>query len=169
MRRLLCAWLALAALGSGVLHLALGYSSPTGLGVILVPFGVAELGWGIVTLSTERPLIPRTWRWIVLAPSAAWALSVVAATVSAVPAATSTLGFLPLSTATLFGLFTAAGLSWYLRGAPGQPGSGARYLLGLVAGGLIVSLLVGGALSAAPPKAQPPGGRGTIFPGHGGH
>jgi hypothetical protein len=172
-RRLLSAWLALAALGSGVVHLALGYSAAPPLGVILDVFGAAELGWGIVTLSIERPPIPRTWRLVVLVPIAVWAVSVVVATVSAVPAATSRLGFVPLSVATLLGLFTAAGLSVYLRWPAGRSGAGSfrggRHLLGLIAGGLIVSLMTGAALSALPAQAQPPREGGIITPGHGGH
>ena len=46
--------MALASLGVGLVHLAVGAGSPLFLAILLVGFGIAELGWGIALLARGR-------------------------------------------------------------------------------------------------------------------
>ena len=92
--RLLRAWLALAAVGAGIVHLALGWAAATRLiGVhpvagsalagVLAVVGIAELAWGLAGLVIDRGPMPGLARWAALAPVAAWALVLVSGATAA--------------------------------------------------------------------------------------
>ena len=79
-------WLALAAVGAGIVHLALAWAAvghlvgrPSVAGGaltgVLILVGVAELSWGMVALIINRPFVPDSARWAALAPVAGWALA----------------------------------------------------------------------------------------------
>lgn len=183
--RLLRAWLALAAAGAGIVHLALGWAAATrligahpvagsALAGVLAVVGIAELAWGLVGLVIDRGPVPGLARWAALAPVAAWALVLV----SGATAGALALPFVPMGVATVFDLFIAGGLSVLLRGVrressrhPGGDGSSMHgaVLLGLVAAGLAMSALVTPALSAAVSWSQQSPATQAITPEHGSH
>ena len=173
-------WLAFAAIGSGLIHLALVVGSPLGLGIVLALLGLVEFGWGVLTFARESVALPRTVLAGALAPVLVWALLLVSATISETPAVAEALPLLPLGIAALFELFIAATIAIHLRragksdAAPTAPGVG-RYLLGLALGALVVAALTTPALAAtdagtyAVPHGEHSGNAFDLLPSHSGH
>lgn len=140
------AWLAFAAIGAGLIHLALSVGMPPAVAIPLTVFGAAEFGWGVIVFARTTVVVPRIALVSALLPIVLWAVLLVT---SSVPAG---LGLLPLAIASVFGLFVAVLLARHLRRdadapAPAPPGI-VRYLLGVVAGGLVVAALAAPALAA---------------------
>jgi hypothetical protein len=175
-------WLSFAAIGAGIVHLALVVSSPLPLSVALLLLGVAELSWAAATLVKDRLLVPRIAQVTAFAPVILWSLLAVAATLLNAPAIASTLPFLPMGIAAIFELFIAAAVSVYLRrrtdaaSTPQRattPGA-AKYLSAVMLGGLLVGALATPALantSAGAVAAEHGGTMGGMMnmPGMGGH
>ncbi|MBP2456687.1 hypothetical protein ABID70_002211 [Clavibacter michiganensis] len=108
-------WLALAALGAALIHLAVGAGSPPAAMVALLVIGVAEGAWAIAVLRSDRLPTPG---WAVvgaLVPVAGWALLVTAAVVMSAPGITSDLPAIPMLAATLLDLVVAAVVGRHLR------------------------------------------------------
>ena len=77
------AFLAVAALGAGLLHAALAPSAPPVLLGLLVAIATAELGWAVWTLARDRPPVFTFVPALALLPIAMWAaLAVAGATAS---------------------------------------------------------------------------------------
>ena len=146
-------WLAFAAIGTGLIHLALVLGSSVGLGLALAALGLAEFGWGVLTFARETVPLPRAAAVVAGSPVAAWTLLLVVSSVAEAPEFAASLGFLPLAVASLFELFAVAVLGVHLRrrrdadARPAAPGV-TRYLLGLVAGALVVAALTAPAIAA---------------------
>jgi hypothetical protein len=163
-------WLAFAAIGAGLIHLALVIGSPLPVGIALVGLGVAELGWGIMTFLRDAPVAPRAALVGSIAPIVLWSLVVVASTLFQDSILASSLELFPLAIATLFQLFIAGVLSVHLRRKaeaevePTTP-SAWRYLVGVLVGGIAVSMLTTPALAAteAGLYAQPHGEHSESF------
>lgn len=169
-------WLAFAAIGAGLIHVALVIGSPLPLGIVLAVLGLTEFGWGVLTFARESVALPRVALVVALVPVLAWGLLLVTSSVAEMPAIAASFGFLPLAIASLFELFAAAVLGMHLRRvtagdpAPRTPGV-AKYLLGIAAGGLVVAALTTPALAAtsAGDAARPHGEEPTyelILPEH---
>lgn len=80
------AWLAVAALGAGLLHLATGAGATVPALVALVIFGAVEVGWSIAVLGRDRPPFARVAVFAALVPIGCWALvATVGATYGASP------------------------------------------------------------------------------------
>ena len=47
-------WLGFAAIGAGLIHLAMVVSSPLPVAIVLVGLGVTEIGWGILAFANGR-------------------------------------------------------------------------------------------------------------------
>lgn len=139
-------WVAFAAVGAGLIHLALVIQAPVALAIPLALLGLAEFGWGVLTFARERLMFPRVALVVAVVPTVLWALLLATA-----PSVAASLGFLPLAVSTLFGLFVAAMLARHLRrttdAAPQPPGI-ARYLLAIIAGGLVIVALTAPALAS---------------------
>lgn len=182
--RVVLTWLALAAVGAGIVHLALAWAvavryiggHPVAGGVlagVLALVGSAELVWGLVALLIDRVAVPGLARWAALAPVAGWALALV----SGVAVDELALPFVPMGTATVFDLFIAGALSVRprtRRESSPHPGAASAslhgaVLVGLVAAGLAVSALVAPALSATASWSRQPPGTQAITPEHGSH
>lgn len=137
-------WLAFAAVGTGLIHLALVLGAPVGAGVVLAVLGLVEFGWGVLTFARETLIVPRVALIVAIAPIVAWAAL-------SVTGLAGFLGLLPLAVTTLFELFAAAVLGRHLRRGmsevPPFPNI-ARYLVALGAGALIVAGLTAPALAA---------------------
>lgn len=138
-------WVAFAAVGAGLIHLALVIGAPPLVGVPLALVGLAEFGWGVLTFAREQLLVPRVAIVFGVVPVLLWAVVLAVA-----PDAAASLGLLPLAVASLFGLFVATILGRHLRrpDATTAPPGIARYLVGLLLGGLVVAALTAPALAA---------------------
>ena len=74
MSRLIQGRLAFAAIGCGIIRLAGVVGSPAPMSTVLAGFGVAELGWGVLTL--DKLVAPELARMASLAPVIVWAVLV---------------------------------------------------------------------------------------------
>jgi hypothetical protein len=108
-------WLALAALGAALIHLAVGAGSPPAAMVALLVIGVAEGAWAIAVLRSDRLPIPGWAAVGALVPVAGWALLVTAAVVMSAPGITNDLPAIPMLAATLLDLVVAAVVGRHLR------------------------------------------------------
>lgn len=170
-------WLGFAALGAGLIHLALVISSPLPLAIVLAGLGAAEFGWGVLTFARDRLVAPRVARIVSITPVIVWSLLVVGAALLDAGWLASSLPLVPMGIATVFQLFIAAVLSVNLRridqddapatdaaSATVMPSAG-RYLLALTVGGILVGALTTPALAAteAGKYAQPHGHHNSDF------
>lgn len=170
-------WVAFAAIGAGLIHIALVLGSPLPLGIAFAMLGLAEFGWGVLTFARDSVPLPRVALVVALAPIVIAGALAATGLGLVIP---GSVRLLPLAVASLFELFIAGVLASQVRrgvrkeASPVTPAVG-RYLLGLVVGGLVVASLTTPALAAteAGQHAQPHGGDaglGTIsFPTHGTH
>jgi len=108
-------WLALAALGAALIHLAVGAGSPPAAMVALLLIGVAEGAWAVAVLRSDRLPVPGWAALGALVPVAGWALLVTAAVVMSAPGITSDLPAIPMLAATLLDLVVAAVVGRHLR------------------------------------------------------
>jgi hypothetical protein len=108
-------WLALAALGAALIHLAVGAGSPPAAMVALLLIGIAEGAWAIAVLRSDRLPVPGWAALGALVPVAGWALLVTAAVVMSAPGITSDLPAIPMLAATLLDLVVAAVVGRHLR------------------------------------------------------
>lgn len=149
-------WLAFAAIGAGVIHLALVVSSSLPLALLLAALGSAEIGWGALILIRDRLLVPRAAQAGALAPLILWSLLTVVATLLNAPEIATSLRFVPMGIAAIFELFIAAVLSVHVRRAAdpkrlpreAKPASAVRYLSALLLAGVLVGALTSPALAA---------------------
>jgi len=168
-------WVAFAAIGVGLIHLALVIGAPLGLGIVLAVLGLGEFGWGVLTFARDSVPAPRAALVVAIIPVLGWALLLAVATAAENPAIAEALPFLPLGVATAFELFAAAVLGVHLRraDAPPPPPGLARYLLALVTGALVAAALTTAGLAGtqAGRLAAPAGDGPGLFnlPNHGGH
>jgi hypothetical protein len=108
-------WLALAALGAALIHLAVGAGSPPAAMVALLLIGLAEGAWAVAVLRSDRLPLPGWAALGALVPVAGWALLVTAAVVMSAPGITSDLPAIPMLAATLLDLVVAAVVGRHLR------------------------------------------------------
>jgi hypothetical protein len=169
-------WLAFAAIGAGLIHLALVISSPVPIAIVLILVGIAEFGWGVLAFARERVAAPRLVLFFALVPLLLWGLTVAASTVFDDPEISSSLGFGALGAATVLELFIAITLAVQLRRGvdfakvPATPPAG-RYLLALVVGGILVGGITTPALAAtdAGQHAHQHGTDTLVIDPHSGH
>jgi len=163
-------WLAFAALGAGMVHLALVGGSPLAFGIPLALLGAAEVAWGVLAFVRTDLVAPRIARTVAFAPTVAWSLLVVAATLFDAPALIAPLALVPMAVGAAFGLFVGAVLTVHLRdrgvaSAPRALPNAPRYLLALTAGAVVVGAMTTPALAAteAGRFAQPHGAHQAGF------
>jgi len=188
-------WIAFAAVGTGLIHVALVIGSPLALGIPLAILGVIEFGWGILAFTRDELPFARAAMVLAVAPLLAWGLLVAAASILQTPALGAVMDVVPWGIAAIFQLFVAGMLSRQARREregkrTTAPGAGAgRYLAALMLGALAVSALTTPALAATEagiyaqphgehdnsftpqrdaPADEPPDAPFTI-PGHSGH
>ena len=171
-------WISFAALGAALIHLAVGVTAPFPLSVLLVGFGIAELGWGIATLAMGRITIPRIVVGAALIPVFIWGATAALGSGLGVTSAQTGLPLYPMAVASLFNVFLAATVAIAVRRASNEvhppagtaahaaaTPSGWRFLTALTLGGVLFSGLTTPALAAtdAGQLAVPHGSS------HGGH
>ena len=169
MSPILRAWLCLAWAAAGLIHLALALGSPTAIAAILVCLGLGEFVLALVIVAAGRLPVPRALLAAALVPVAVW----IAALLVPDPATAATLQFVPLAIATLLELFVATAIGVHLRrqrdGSPASAApSTARFLVGVLAGALVVAALTAPAL-AATQAARVTSPDGTFIDEHGSH
>lgn len=149
-------WLAFAALGAGVIHLAVGASAPFPLAITLAGLGIAELGWGIATLARGRLIAPQVTLVAALIPVFFWGASATLGSGFGLPADATSLPLFPMAVASLFNIFLSGALAVSKRRAgagSSTPAAAAdpqgwRFLTGLIIGGVLFSGLTTPALAA---------------------
>jgi hypothetical protein len=163
-------WLAFAALGTGMIHLALVLGSPLPVGVALALFGVIEVAWSIVTFRRETIAAPRLVLLGALAPLLLWGMLLTAAAALGAPELASSLSLTAMGLAAVLELVAAGILAVQLRrgvdfSAPSRTPKAGVYLTGLVAGGMLVAAITTPALAAteAGLYAQPHGEHSDSF------
>ncbi|WP_043667847.1 hypothetical protein [Clavibacter michiganensis] len=148
-------WLALAALGAALIHLAVGAGSPPAAMVALLVIGLAEGAWAVAVLRSDRLPLP-AWAVVgALVPVAGWALLVTAAVVMSAPGITSDLPAIPMLAATLLDLVVAAVVGRHLRA---RAETDARAVCTAVEAGFPADAALvgsGAPLSSAAPAAAP--------------
>jgi hypothetical protein len=131
-------WLAFAAVAAGIIHLALAVSSSVSIPLAIV--GVLEFGWGLFAMAAARLAAPRA--------TIAGAFVAVAASIGLLFLPDPPPAF-PLLVAALFEFFIAATIAVHLRSPrEARAPSTRRYVLGLLAGGIVVAALTLPALAA---------------------
>lgn len=156
-------WLAFAALGAGMVHLAMLGGAPWPIAVPLGALGLAELAWGVAGLSRGEPVAPRLTVAVASAPVFGWIAVLLWSSVVDIRDAVAALTPIPMAVATLLDLVLAAALARYSRARRAAVDAGAvtlpardafdvgpvgRYLVALFAGALAVAALVLPALAA---------------------
>lgn len=171
-------WIAFAAIGTGLIHLALVVGAPLPFGVAFAVCGATELGWGVLAMARTRLPVPRAALVGALLPLLLWIAVLLAAITLDSPAVAAPLHFLPMGVATILELFAALTLVVSRRrerSHPNAPAStnAAKYLIGLMIGSLVVAALTTPALAAteAGRFAKPHGEHTGFIPNsdHGGH
>ncbi|MGV8912147.1 MAG: hypothetical protein ACOH14_05960 [Rhodoglobus sp.] len=164
-------WIAFAAVGTGLIHVALVIGSPLALAIPLGLLGIVEFGWGVFAFTRDRLPTPRAAMVVAVAPLIVWGLLIAAASTLGVAALATVFDVVPWGIAAIFQLFVAGALARGLRReregkrtAPSAPGA-ARYLTALMVGALAVSALTTPALAAteAGIYAQPHGEHDSSF------
>ncbi len=146
-------WLGFAALGAGLIHLALAVDAPVALAVVLVVFGLAEFGWGILAFTTDAIPLPQAARVATLVPVVLWALALVSGLAFA-----GAVRVFPMLAASVLDLAIAIGVSLVLRRSadataaeprrPARALSAPAYLAAMAAGALVVGIVTTPALAA---------------------
>jgi hypothetical protein len=134
-------WIAFAAVGAGLIHLALSVNAPVGFGTALAVLGVALFAWGVLVVFDERFLVPRISVVGVLTPIALWLVLL---------ALGETIQFAPLAIATALELFVAAVLAVHLRRgiAPVRTVSTGRFVVAVALGAIVIVAVTAPALAA---------------------
>jgi hypothetical protein len=154
MSQIVRCWLSFAAIGAGVIHLALVVGSPLPLALPILVLGLAEIAWAVAILVKDRLVLARSARAGTTVPLILWSVVVVLATVLGEPLVAASIPFLPMAIASLFELFLAGVLSVHLRrGADDAVQQSAhagavRYLASMLVGGIIVGAMTTPALAA---------------------
>lgn len=173
-------WLAFAAIGTALIHLALVVSSPLAVGIVLAIIGLAELVWGVAMMASGRLLLPRVALAGAVIPIILWS-AVLLVAVESDATVVSSLRFLPLSLAAVLEIFVAGAIAIHIRrsfvsdgstkpaDAAANPPAG-RYLLGLLVGSIAVASLTTPALAATQAGDYAvPHGEHSIFQQEEGH
>lgn len=151
-------WLGLAALGAGLVHLAVAAGSPLVLLVPLVLVGAAELAWGVAALAGERIPWPRAALAGATLVIAGWVAALVLAAGSmsnmgGMGTRSAALPALPMLGGAVLDLTCAAGLAVALRRGTRRPGRAPgvwSYLGGVAAGAALVAGITSASLGATP-------------------
>jgi hypothetical protein len=169
MNAIIRVWLAFAAIGAALIHLAVGAGAPLLLAVALVGLGIAELGWGVAVLVRGRLLWPDVVLLAGLAPVFLWGVVAALGGGFGLPPEAA-LPLFPLAVASLFNLFVAGVLAANRRragtatptAAPGLSAGAAaasspqgwRFLTGVIVAGFLFSGLTTPALAATDAGTQ---------------
>lgn len=142
------AWLAVAALGAGLLHAALAASAPLPALIVLLTIGAAELAWAVAALARDEPPFLRAALFLALLPVGAWA-AIASIGASTEAGAVLALPPLPLAVASMLDIAVALTIAVLVRRhrpAPQNAGAG-RFIAALVVSAAAVCAVTIPALS----------------------
>ena len=152
------AWLAVASLGAGLLHLATGAGATLPALVALVIFGAAEVSWSVACLARDRAPAARWVLYAALLPVGSWAAIVPRGAGSGVSPAFAALPAFPLLVASALDISIALTLAVSIRRAARRRGaardSAVRFITGLLLSAAAVTLVTVPALATTGPGAQ---------------
>ncbi|NEN05214.1 hypothetical protein G3T36_04950 [Diaminobutyricibacter tongyongensis] len=152
------AWLAVAALGAGLLHLATGAGATLPALVALVFFGGAEVVWSLACLARDRAPAARLVVYAALLPVGCWAAIATVGAGSGVSPAFAALPAFPLLVASALDVAIAMTLAVSIRRAARGRGSArasaGRFVAGLLVSAAAVTLVTVPALAMTGPGAQ---------------
>lgn len=152
------AWLAVASLGAGLLHLATGAGAALPALVALVIFGAAEVSWAVVCLARDRPPVASFAVYAALLPVGCWAAVATAGATFGVSPAFAALPAFPLFVASALDVAIALTLVVSIRRATLTSrvvrASTGRFVAGLLLSAVAVTLVTVPALAATGPGAQ---------------
>ena len=131
--------LGFAALGAGLLHLALAVGEPPWLATVLAVVGGVEFLWGVLAVSRPGVPVPRAAIVGALVPPVAWIVLLLTGATGPRP--------LPLLAATALDLAVAVILAIGLRRSPATEPR--HPVLGIVIAGLVVAVITVPALIAS--------------------
>jgi hypothetical protein len=138
-------WIAFAALGAGLIHLAVAAAAPPLLLVTFLVLGSAEVAWSAATMLRSRFVLRRLALVGSILALVAWASALLLG--DAVGVTVDTLPPLPLASASLLDIVVAIAMAASLRRSPDgppprapEPGAGWT-VLGIAAGAVVMSLL----------------------------
>ncbi|WP_210479960.1 hypothetical protein [Naasia sp. SYSU D00948] len=138
-------WIAFAALGAGLIHLAVAAGAPPVLLAVFLVLGAAEIAWCVATMVTSRFPLRQLALVGSLLPLVAWASALVLG--DAVGATVENLPPVALASATLLDVVVGVAMAVSLRRSPdasplpaAEPAAGWT-VLGLTAGALVMSAL----------------------------
>lgn len=135
-------WIAFAALGAGLIHLAIGATAPPVLLVVFLLLGAAELGWSVWTMLRSSYPVRQLALVGALLPLVAWSAALVIG--DGIGATSETLPPLALAGASILDVVVAAALTASLRRSPDAPPAPAREpaagwtVLGIAAGAFLM-------------------------------
>lgn len=139
----------MAALGAGLVHLAVAASAPVLLTVVLAALGVAEIGWSLTVLRAGRVMAVRSTLAVAASSSAVWVSIAFALGATGATDPVDALPLLPVLAATVFTLYVAGEMARTLRsGRSATIGSGGRMVVGFMVGAFIVAAIASPALAA---------------------
>ncbi len=139
------AFLAVAALGAGLLHAALAPGAPPLLLAALLLVAAGELGWAVATFARDRPPAIRAAPALALAPVGGWAALAVAGA-TATSGTVLTLPLAPMGAASVLDIAIAGTVAVLLRrGRTRQPATrragGLRFVAALTLSACAVSAI----------------------------
>jgi hypothetical protein len=123
-------WAAFAAIGAGLIHLALVVDTSLPVGVALAVVGIAEFGWGVLVLFDGRFLVARFAIGAALVPVGLWIATLLFDGPSVRP--------IPLAAATLLDFAVAIVLAVSMRRAHAS-GPRPRVVAAVILGALVVA------------------------------
>ena len=138
-------WIAFAALGAGLIHLAVAAGAPLALLVVFLVLGAAEIAWSVGTMLRARYPVRQLALVGTLLPLVAWASALVMG--DALGVTSDNLPILPLASATVLDLVVAVTMAVSLRRSPDvAPGPAAEpaagwTVLGIAGGAIVMSAL----------------------------
>ena len=142
-------WPAMAALGAGLVHLAVAASAPAVLMAVLAVLGIAEIGWSLTVLRAGRVMAVRSTLAIAASSSAVWVALAFTLQALGVGNPATSLPLLPLLAATLFTFYVAVEMARTVRsGRSATVGSGTRLVVGFMVGAFLVAGIASPALAA---------------------
>lgn len=164
-------WIAFAAIGTGLIHVALVIGSPLALALPLAILGSVEFAWGVLAFTRDRLPTPRVAMVVAVAPLVLWGVLVAVSSTGRLAGLASVMDVVPWGIAAIFQLFVAGALSLHARREregtlrPRRAPGAARYLGALMVGALAVSALTTPALASteAGIYAQPHGEHDSSF------
>ena len=138
-------WIAFAALGAGLIHLAVAAAAPPVLLAVFLLLGAAEIAWSVATMLRSRYPIRQLALVGALLPLVAWASALVLG--DAIGVTADNLPPLALAAATVLDLVVAVTVALSLRRSPDAPPvpapePGAVWtVLGITAGAFVMCAL----------------------------